>query len=51
VRDTTVSLPSLVGGEGIGDAFPQPLSADEEEALHASAALIRHAIDELDQAD
>ena len=49
VKDTTVSLPSLVGGEGIGDAFPQPLSPDEEEALHASAALIRGLLDDLDQ--
>jgi L-lactate dehydrogenase len=50
VKDTTVSLPSLVGGAGIGEAFPQPLSPDEEEALHASAALIRGHLDELEQA-
>ena len=47
VKDVTVSLPSLVGGEGIGDAFPQRLSADEESALHASASVIRQAIDDL----
>jgi L-lactate dehydrogenase len=50
VKDVTVSLPSLVGGEGIGDAFPQQLDPDEERALHASASLIRQAIDELDRA-
>jgi L-lactate dehydrogenase len=49
VKDTTVSLPSLVGGEGIEGTFPQPLSPEEEEALHASASLIRQAIDELDR--
>lgn len=50
VKDVTVSLPSLVGGEGIGDAIPQPLNAGEEEGLRASAAVIRGAIDDLDQA-
>jgi L-lactate dehydrogenase len=50
VKDVTVSLPSLVGGEGIGDAFPQPLNAEEEKALHASASIIRRAIDDLDAA-
>jgi L-lactate dehydrogenase len=50
VKDVTVSLPSLVGGQGIGDAFSQPLNAEEEKALHASAALIRQAIDDLDRA-
>jgi L-lactate dehydrogenase len=50
VRNVTVSLPSLVGGEGIEGTFTQPLSADEDEALHASAAVIRRAIDDLDRA-
>jgi L-lactate dehydrogenase len=50
VKDTTVSLPSLVGGEGIEGTFPQPLRLDEEQALHASASVIRQAIDDLDQA-
>jgi len=48
VKDVTVSLPSLVGGEGIGAAFPQPLNAEEEKALRASAVTIRQAIDDLD---
>jgi L-lactate dehydrogenase len=47
VKDVTLSLPSLVGGAGIGDAFPQPLDAGEEEALHASATTIRQALDDL----
>ena len=50
VKDVTVSLPSLVGGEGIGDAFPQTLAPDEESALRASASLIRQAITDLDRA-
>ena len=50
VEDVTVSLPSLVGGEGIEGTFPQPLSAEEDRALHASASLIRQAIDALDRA-
>jgi len=50
VNDVTVSLPSLVGGEGTGDAFPQPLNADEEAALHASASVVRQAIDDLEGA-
>lgn len=48
VENVTVSLPSLVGGEGVEDTFPQPLSDDEAEALHRSAALIREALDQLD---
>ncbi len=48
VKNVTVSLPSLVGGEGIGDALPQPLSPAEERALRASARVIRQAIDDLD---
>jgi L-lactate dehydrogenase len=50
VKDVTVSLPSLVGGKGILETFPQPLDPEEEKALHASAAVIRQAIDELDRA-
>jgi L-lactate dehydrogenase len=50
VEDVTVSLPSLVGGEGIEGTFPQPLTAEEEGALHASASVIRQAIDDLDKA-
>lgn len=46
--NVTVSLPHLVGGAGVLACFPPLLSYGEEEALHASAALIRVAIEELD---
>jgi len=49
VTDVTVSLPHLIGGKGILETFPLPLSAAEEKALHASAATIRKAIDDLDK--
>ena len=48
VEDVTVSLPSLVGGRGVLETFPQPLSTEEDEALHGSAAIIRKAITGLD---
>ncbi len=49
VKDVTVSLPRLVGGDGILETFYLPLSADEEVALHDSAALIRGYTDQLEQ--
>lgn len=48
VCDVTLSLPHLVGGDGILAGFPLPLSAGEEAALQASARVICHAIRELD---
>jgi L-lactate dehydrogenase len=48
VDDVTVSLPRLLGGEGVLETFPLPLSEEEETALHASATTIRNAIDELE---
>jgi len=45
--NVTVSLPHLVGGHGVLASFPPQLSYEEEEALHASAALIRIAIEGL----
>jgi L-lactate dehydrogenase len=47
VRDVTVALPHLVGGQGILDTFPLPLDNDETTRLHDSAAVIRQALDEL----
>jgi L-lactate dehydrogenase len=47
VKDVTVALPRLVGGDGILDTFAQPLSAPEEEALHRSATIVREAITSL----
>ena len=46
--DVTLSLPHLVGGEGVLASFPLPLSASEEDALQASARVICQAIQELD---
>lgn len=49
VQDVTVAMPHLLGGQGIiGKHHPLALSSDEQEKLHASAALIRGLIDELD---
>lgn len=50
VADVTVSLPRLVGGGGVIETFPQPLSLDERAKLKASAAVIRHALAELGNA-
>ena len=47
VADVTVSVPRLVGGEGVVGTFPLPLDAQEEAALAASAATVRQAIDHL----
>lgn len=44
VADTTVSLPHLVGGDGVLETFPLPLSEAEHAALQRSAQLIREVI-------
>jgi L-lactate dehydrogenase len=44
VADVTVALPHLLGGRGILETFPLPLSSTEQEALQASAAVVRNAI-------
>ncbi|MDD2541133.1 MAG: L-lactate dehydrogenase [Desulfuromonadaceae bacterium] len=43
----TVSLPHLVGGEGVLAVFPPILPSGEEDSLHASAGVVRTAIEEL----
>jgi L-lactate dehydrogenase len=48
VCDVTVSLPHLVGGEGVLASFPLPLNEAEEARLHASAEIVCNAIEELD---
>jgi L-lactate dehydrogenase len=48
VKDVTVALPRLVGGAGVIETFPLPLSGSEQEQLRASAGVIRQALDELD---
>jgi L-lactate dehydrogenase len=51
VRDVTVALPRLVGGAGVIETFPLPLSGTEQTQLQASAAVIRGALDELDRTE
>jgi L-lactate dehydrogenase len=47
IRNVTVSLPRLVGGNGVLEMFPLPLSEPETAGLAASAGVIRKALDEL----
>jgi len=47
VQDVSVSLPRLVGGEGVITSFPLPLSGKEKEDLRKSAETVREAIDQL----
>jgi L-lactate dehydrogenase len=48
VKDVTVSLPNLVGGEGIIKTFFPKLNEAEMEALRASAGVVRSVIEKLD---
>lgn len=48
VRDVTVSLPNLVGGDGIIRTFFPNLNSEEMKALQASAQLVRSVIEQLD---
>lgn len=47
ISDVTVSLPRLVGGAGVLETFPLPLSREEAKQLQNSAHVIRQALDEL----
>ncbi|MEX2142954.1 MAG: L-lactate dehydrogenase [Anaerolineales bacterium] len=47
VQNVTVSMPNIVGGEGIMRTLSQPLQASEEAALRSSARLVKEAIDSL----
>jgi L-lactate dehydrogenase len=47
VRNATVSLPRLLGGQGVLATFPPPLNEQESASLRESAAVIRKALDEL----
>jgi L-lactate dehydrogenase len=49
IKNVTVSLPNLVGGEGIIKTFFPNLNEAETSALRASARVVRSVIDELDQ--
>jgi L-lactate dehydrogenase len=48
VKNVTVALPRLVGGGGVIETFPLPLSETEQAQLRNSAGVIRTALDELD---
>lgn len=48
IKDVTVSLPNLVGGEGIIQTFFPKLNEAEMEALRASAQVVRSVIVKLD---
>lgn len=48
VKDVTVSLPNLIGGEGIIQTFFPNLNPKETENLHASAQIVRSVIDKLE---
>lgn len=47
VKDVTVALPHLIGGDGIIATIYPPLNEQETQALQNSARLIRNIIDEL----
>jgi L-lactate dehydrogenase len=47
VADVTAAVPQLIGGDGVLATFRLPLAAGEQQALQASARVIRDAIDEL----
>ena len=47
VKDVTVALPRLVGGEGVLETFPLPLNEAETHSLQASAGIVRKALSEL----
>ena len=48
VCDVAISLPHLVGGDGVLASFPLPLNEDEQAALSASAEVVCQAIKGLD---
>lgn len=48
VKDVTVALPRLVGGDGVLQTFELPLSETEQAQLRTSAGVIRRALDDLD---
>lgn len=47
IRNVTLSLPRLVGGQGVLETFPLPLHEKESASLRGSAELIRKLLDEL----
>jgi len=51
VQNVTLSLPQLVGGQGIISSFPLPLDENEEALLQHSAEVVRKVLDELNTED
>ncbi|MFW5748263.1 MAG: L-lactate dehydrogenase [Chloroflexota bacterium] len=49
VKDVTVSLPRLLGGQGVMGTFPLSLPDDEQEKLYDSAKLIRDLITDVEK--
>jgi L-lactate dehydrogenase len=47
VRNVTVSLPRLVGGQGVLETFAMPLAEEETAQLRHSAGVVAQALDEL----
>lgn len=47
VKDVTVSVPNLVGGDGVIETFFPRLNEAETEALRASAQVVRAVIEKL----
>jgi L-lactate dehydrogenase len=45
----TLALPHLVGGQGALASIPLVLDANEREGLNRSAAILREALESLDQ--
>ncbi|MBI3005806.1 MAG: L-lactate dehydrogenase [Ignavibacteriales bacterium] len=50
VSNVTISMPHLVGGEGILSTFPPTVDNEERELLHKSASLIRDVLSKLEAA-
>jgi L-lactate dehydrogenase len=48
VCDVTISLPHLLGGEGVLASFPLPLDEQEQSALQSSAQVVCRAIEAMD---
>lgn len=44
LRDVALSVPAIVGRQGVERVIPFPLTQEEEEKLHRSAAIIREVI-------
>jgi len=48
IHDMTVSLPRLIGGQGVLETLPLPLSEEETARLRDSARVIKRAVDEIE---